>query len=129
MIKLKELEEVMRPQFVWDRSSQKYMQCNEEYEGNKDLARSIFVGISDMYGFEATSVMEYLDMGYDSYRHKLTQFREYYREGKRRADEGILYDMDDAIRKFYIKVMLVLNCIKTRTRRSPFLKMDEYINI
>ena len=119
----------MRPQFVWDRGSQKYMQCNEEYEGNKDLARSIFVGISDMYGFDATNVMDYLDMGYDSYRHKLSQFREYYREGKRRDDEGILFDMDDAIKKFYIKVSLVLNSIKTKTQRNPYLKMDDYVNI
>jgi len=129
MIRLKEIEEVMRPQFVWDRGSQKYMQCNEEYEGNKDLARSIFVGISDMYGFDATNVMDYLDMGYDSYRHKLSQFREYYREGKRRDDEGILFDMDDAIKKFYIKVSLVLNSIKTKTQRNPYLKMDDYVNI
>lgn len=129
MIKLKEIEAVMRPQFVWAKDSQKYLQCNEEYEGNKDLARSIFVGISDMYGFEATDVMTYLEMGYDSYRHKLTQFREYYREGKRREEQGVLYDQDDAIKKFYIKIRLVLNCIATRTRRSPYLKMDDYINL
>ena len=129
MIKLKEIEEVMRPQFVWAKDSQKYMQCNEEYEGNKDLARAIFVGISDMYGFDATDVMSYLEMGYDSYRHKLTQFREYYREGKRREEEKILYDQDDAIKKFYIKIRLVLNCIATKTRRSPYLKMDDYINL
>lgn len=128
MIKLKEIEKVMRPQFVWDRDGQKYLQCNEEYEGNKDLARNIFVGIADMYGFEATTVMEYLDMGYDSYRHKLTQFRDYYREAKLREADGTLQH-DRTLKKFFIKVCLVLNSIKYTTKRSPYIKMNDYINL
>ena len=129
MIKLIEIEQIMKPQFVWDKKGQKYMQVDEEYEGNKELARTIFVGLADMYGFDGSDVMAHIDMGYDSYRHKLMQFREYYREGHRRKTDGTLYDSDDNVRKFYIKVGMCLNAIKTATKRSPYLKMEDYINI
>ena len=129
MIRLSDLETVMRPQFVWDRNSQKYFQVSEEFEGNKELARTIFVGLSDMFGFEATDVMNHLDMGYDSYRHKLMQFRENYKEGLRRQTAGTLNNFDDSTKKMYIKTCICLNAIKTATRKNPYLKMEEYINI
>jgi hypothetical protein len=129
MIKLNEIEKVMKPQFVFDKDANKFFQCDEEYEGNKDLARSIFVGISDMYGFDAQLVMSYLDMGYDSYRYKLSQFREYYREGKRRQENGTIYMSDDAVKKYFIKVSLCMNAIKFHSRSNPYLKLDEYVNL
>lgn len=129
MIKLKELEEVMRPQFIWDKEGLKPLQTNEDYEGNKELARTIFVGLADMYGFDSESIMNYLDCGYDSYRHKLMQFREYYREGKKRESIGVLKSYEDAITKFYVKVCLSLNAIRSKTKRNPYLKIEEYINI
>jgi len=129
MIKLIEIEQVMKPQFVWDREGQKYMQVYEEIEGNKELARTIFVGLADMYGFDGGDVMNHLDMGYDSYRNKLMQFREYYKEGHRRLNEGTLYESEDNVRKFYIKVGMCLNAIRTATKRNPYLKMEEYISI
>lgn len=129
MIKLKELEEVMKPQFIWDKEGLKPLQLNEDYEGNKELARTIFVGLADMYGFDSADVMNYLDCGYDSYRHKLMQFREYYKEGKKRESLGILRSYQDAVTKFYVKVGLCLNAIRIKTRRNPYLKLEEYINI
>jgi hypothetical protein len=129
MIKLREIEEVMKPNFIWDREGLKPMQVKEDYEGNKDLARTIFVGLADMYGFNATDVMNYIDCGYDSYRHKLMQFREYYKIGKKRESLGTLRTYDDAVTKFYVKVGLCLNAIRTTTRRNPYLKIEEYINI
>lgn len=129
MIKLIEIEQIMKPQFVWDRNGQKYLQVNEEYEGNKELARTIFVGLADMYGFDGGDVMSHLDMGYDSYRHKLMHFREYYKEGLRRSNDGTLYESDDNVKKFYIKTCMCLNAIRTATKRNPYLKMEDYINI
>lgn len=129
MIKLNEIEEVMRPNFIWDRNGLKPLQLNEEYEVNKELARTIFVGIADMYGFDATDVMNYLDCGYDSYRHKLMQFREYYKIGKKRDDESSLRVIDDAATKLYIKTCLCLNNIRYKTKRNPYLKLEDYINI
>jgi predicted SprT family Zn-dependent metalloprotease len=129
MIRLSDLETVMKPQFVWDRKGQKYFQVSEEFEGNKELARTIFVGLSDMFGFEATEVMTHINMGYDSYRHKLMQFRETYKEGLRRKADETLNSYDDNIKRMYIKTCLCLNAIKTATRKNPYLKMEEYINI
>ena len=129
MIKLREIEEVMKPNFIWDKNALKPLQLNETYEGNKDLARTIFVGIADMYGFSATDVMEYIDCGYDSYRHKLMQFREYYKSGKKRDEVGAITTYDDAITKFFVKVGLCLNSIRIKTKRNPYLKIEEYINI
>ena len=129
MIKLIELEKIMKPQFVWDKSGQKYLQVNEEIEGNKELARTIFVGLADIYGFESLSVMDHLGMGYDSYRHKLMQFREYYREGNKYQENATLNDCPESIRKFYTKTCLCLNAIQTQTKRNPYLKMENYINI
>ena len=129
MIKLIELEQAMRPNFIWDRNALKPLQLNEEYEANKDMARTIFVGIADMYGFDATDIMSYVDCGYDSYRHKLMQFREYYKVGKKRDRDGIIRDLEDAISRFYIKTNLCLNAIRFNTKRNPYLKLEEYINI
>jgi hypothetical protein len=127
MIRLNEIEEIMRPNFIWDRQGLKPLQVNEDYEGNKELARTVFVGLADMYGFDASDVMTYLDCGYDSYRHKLAQFREYYKIGF--ANKESLDAIDDAVRKFYIKVNLCLNAIKFTTRRNPYVKFEDYINL
>ena len=129
MIKLNELEKAMKGQFIWDRSALKPMQVTEEYEGNKELARTIFVGLSDMYGFDCGDVMEYLDCGYDSYRHKLSQFREMYKAGQERDANGELKNYEDAITKFYTKVRLCLSAIKFQTGRNAFLNIENYISI
>jgi hypothetical protein len=73
--------------------------------------------------------MNHIDCGYDSYRHKLKQFREYYKIGKSREQDGSLKAIDDAITKMYVKICLCLNAIKLSTRRNPYLKLEEYINI
>lgn len=128
MIRLTELEKIMRPQFIFDRLSNRNMQTSEEYEGNKELARMIFVGLADMYGFESSVITEYLDMGYDSYRNKLSNFREYYKESLSRIEAGQdLRRFDPQLRKFYIKVLLCLNSIKHNTRTNPYYKIGEYI--
>lgn len=119
----------MRPNFIWDRNGLKPLQLDESYEGNKELARTIFVGLADMYGFDATDVMNHIDCGYDSYRNKLMQFREYYKIGKKRDGLGTLKSYDDAVTKFFVKVGLCLNAIKIITKRNPYLKIEEYINI
>lgn len=125
MIKLREIEEYMRPNFIWDRNGLKPLQVKEDFEGNKELARTIFVGIADMYGFDASDVMIHLDCGYDSYRHKLMQFRESYKEGMRN-DIDIL---DTSTRKIYVKTNLILNAVKLATKRNPYVKLEEFINI
>lgn len=127
MIKLNEIEAVMRPNFVWDRQGLKPMQVSEEYEGNKELARTVFVGLADMYGFDTTDIMEYIDCGYDSFRHKIAQFREYYRAGRERHESGLSRAYDDAITKMYVKTCLCLNAIRSQTKRNPYLKLEEYL--
>ena len=125
MIRLAELEKVMRSQFIWNHASIKKMETSEDDEGSKSLARDIFVGLSDVYGFDASDVCDYLDIGYDSYRHKLMKFREYYREGKRREMEGILHINDDKVKKFYIKVCLCMNSIKSHTQRDQYYLLEK----
>lgn len=127
MIRLNDIEDVMRGQFVWDRDGLKPMQVNEEYEGNKELARTVFVGLADMYGYDATEVMNYIDCGYDSYRHKISVFRESYKTGKQRDEDGVLRSFEDSINKVYIKTCLCLNAIRYKTRRNPYLKLEDYL--
>lgn len=129
MIRLTELEQAMKAQFIWDREGLKPLQLNEEYEGNKELARTIFVGLADMFGFDSSDVMTYLDCGYDSYRHKLMQFRDYYRIGRKRFEDGTLRSYEDAVTKMYVKVGLCLNVIRYKTKRNPYIKLEDYINI
>lgn len=129
MIRLTELEKIMRPQFIWQRNPQKKLQVNEDFEGNLELARVVFVGLADMYGFDQGDVMEYLDCGYDTYRNKLKTFRESWKEGKRRETSETLYDFVDTTSKIYIKTGLCLNAIKWSTRSNPYLKMENYIAI
>jgi len=102
----------MRPQFVWEKNPAKPLQTLETQEGAKDIARMIFVGIADMHGFKSEEVQNYLDMRFDSYRNKLSTFRENIKECRRRENEGNIYEVDDSIKKFYLKVNLTLNAIK-----------------
>lgn len=129
MIRLEEIENFMKPQFVWDRSGRKRLQVNEEVEGNLELARTIFVGIADMYGFSQGDVMDHLDCGYDSYRNKLMQFRSVWIEGRKRQHDNVLYDFSDSVSRMYIKTCLCLNAIKYAYKRDPYLKMEEYISV
>lgn len=127
MIRLNEIEAVMRPNFIWDREGIKPLQVNEYYEKNKELARIVFVGLSDMYGIDSSSVVDYLDCGYESYRHKISMFREAYKECLRRKETGEHYD--DTQNKIYNKTCLCLNAISLRLKRSQFLKAADYINV
>lgn len=129
MIRLEHIREVMRPQFIWDNKSNKPLQLDDNYENNKELARTIFVGLADMYSFPASDVMTFLDCGYDSYRHKLMEFRTEYKVGKARDDRGELRDYDDSANRLYVKTCLCLNAIAFKTQRSPYIKMNEYVNI
>jgi len=112
MTNLSQLEKAMRAQFVWEKNPTKPMQTLESQEGAKDIARMIFVGIADMHGFKSEEVQNYLDMRFDSYRNKLSTFRENIKECRRRENEGNIYEVDDSIKKFYLKVNLTLNAIK-----------------
>jgi predicted transcriptional regulator len=126
MVRLKQLEACMKPQFIWDKSSAKILQTSETYEGAKDLGRMIFVGIADMHGFDQASVQDYLDMSYDSHRNKIQQFRANLREANRRVKEGTVYMIDDPIKKFYMKLCLTLNSIKFNYRQNSYLKLTQY---
>lgn len=129
MIRLEEIERLMRGQFIWNRLSQKKLQVSETMDWNADIARIVFVGIADMYGFDQSDVMEYLDCGYDSYRNKLMTFRQAWKEGRKREEDKTLYDTVDNTSKLYIKTCLCLNAIRFKTRRDPYLKMEEYIGV
>lgn len=128
MVRLEQLEKCMRPQFVWDRNGLKVLQTDEEYEGAKDLARLVFVGLADMLGFDPPSVMRYLDMEYESHRNKLQAFRSNYREALRREKDGNVFLVEDPIKKFYLKVSLCLNSIQHNTKQNKFIKMQEWIS-
>lgn len=124
MIRLQELEQVMKSQFVWNKDTSKRLETDEATEGSKDLARNIFVGLSNVYGFEASDVCEYLDMGYDSYRHKLSMFREYYKEGKQQEMSGTISMLDERVRRFYTKVCLCMNAIRTHMKKDQYYKLE-----
>ena len=127
MVRLAELEKLMKPQFIWDRSGSKLLQTSETYEGAKDLARMIFVGLADMNGFESPRVQEYLDMTYDSHRNKIQQFRSLLRESQHRVDNETIYLIDDTVKKFYLKVSLCLNAIKHTYKQNPYLKLENWM--
>lgn len=130
MNKLESLEALFRPNFLWDRTGLKPMQTSEEHEGAKDIARMIFVGVSSMLGFEPSSVMDYLDMTYESYRNKLMHFRASYNEAIRRKEQSIFDQYEDPVRKFWNKLMLVQNSLYWKQKRrliatDEWLKLDE----
>jgi hypothetical protein len=112
MNNLTQLEKAMRAQFVWEKNPVKPLQTLETQEGAKDIARMIFVGIADMHGFKSEEVQNYLDMRFDSYRNKLSTFRENIKECRIREAQGNIYEVDDSVKKFYLKVNLTLNAIK-----------------
>lgn len=127
MTQLKHLEEAMKAQFIWDKNGNKRLQVDEEIEGSKDLARMIFVGISDMHGFDSSHVMDYLDMEYESHRHKLSQFKKHYKEALRRDAEGTIPLTDDTTKKVFYKTSLCLNSIKHKFRVNPYLKLEQWM--
>lgn len=127
MVRLDQLQKAMRPNFIWDRNGLKPLQVNEEYEGAKDLARMVFVGLAEMYGFDQVDVMNFLDMEYDSHRNKVQAFRSNYREAMKRVKNETIYLHEDPIKKFYLKVALCLNAIKFQQGTNPFIKLQDWI--
>lgn len=129
MTQLKHLEEAMSAQFIWDKEGMKKFQVNESMEGSKDLARMIFVGIADMFGFDKEHVMEFLDMEYESHRTKLAQFKKNYKEGLDRKEKGTSRLIDDPISKTWFKTKLCLNSIDFKYRmKPPYLKLADWLN-
>lgn len=127
MVRLSELEKLMKPQFIWDRSGSKILQTSETYEGAKDLARMIFVGIADMHGFSSSTTQNYLDMTYDSYRNKIQQFRANLRECNRRKEEGSIDVIEDNVKRFHLKLSLCMNAIRHTYKQNPYFKLENWI--
>jgi hypothetical protein len=127
MVKLRDLEKAMKPQFVWSAHPEKPLQLNEEYEGAKDMARMIFVGLAEMHGFDSGDTMNYLDMEYESYRNKLQHFRNNWKEAKKREEEGVIGVIEDPVKKFYYKVCLTMNAIKFNFGTNPYLKLNDFL--
>lgn len=117
----------MKAQFIWDRSGLKILQTNEAFEGSKDLARTIFVGLADMYGFQPADVQDYLEMQYDSYRNKLATFKRNWKEALRRVEAGEMDLIDDPVKKFYHKCGLCLNAIRWQYKHNPYLKLEDWL--
>lgn len=128
MKKLEQLEKLMRPQFIWDREGLKPMQTSEEYEMSKGLGREIFTGLADMLGFSSQDVMEYLDMEYDSHRHKIQSFRSNYKEALRRVENDTIYLIDDNIKRFYLKVKLCLIAIDYDFKKKGYINIENWIS-
>jgi len=121
MIKLTDLERSMRGQFIWGDETRKPMATDEEYEGNIEVARTIFVGLSNMYGFEPLDVCDHLEIGYDVFNQKLQTFKDNYRAGVTGQWTG------QQAKRMYIKTGLVLNAIKYKTQTNPYIKLEEIL--
>jgi hypothetical protein len=121
MVRLNEIEKVLRPNFIFERTPNKIMHTLEQYEGNKEIARDIFIGIAEMYGFDSHDVMNYLEVGYNEYRSRLLQFRKNYRlsMGDNCPEELI---------RFRNKTRLVLNTIRTRHGGNPYLRIEHFVS-
>lgn len=115
----------MKPQFIWDKTG-KPLQTSESYEGAKDFARLIFVGLAEMHGFDQADTMRHLDMSYDSYRNKAQTFRANLREALRRKKDGTFDVFDDQVKRFLIKVTLCLNAIKWNHGIRKYLNLNDY---
>lgn len=127
MIRLKEIEDCMKPNFVFDKTG-KRMQTLEHIDGTKELARTIFVGIADMYGIDGHFVMDYLELGYETYRNRLRHFRSTYKLAKNRDDDGLLQSLPISDIKFYNKTRLCVNAIGLATKRDAHSLINQYTN-
>lgn len=117
----------MRPNFIYDKKG-KIMQTLEEYDRTKEIARAIFVGLCDMYGYNGTQVMNFLDIGYDEYRSKLRHFRLSYRTAREAVSNGSLVDQPRDIVRMYYKIILCLNAIKLFTCTDTYQTINTYTN-
>jgi hypothetical protein len=127
MRKLKDLEQYMKAQFIWDRDG-KRLGTSLEWEGSKELARNIFVGLATIYGFKQEEICEYIDCGEDSYHNKLANFVELYHAGMVFHEQGLCSDDATIQQKVFIKTGLILNAIKSQTRKEQTIKLKNYID-
>lgn len=114
MIKLKDIEDCIRPNFILARNNTKILATTEEHENSKEIARIVFVGISEIYGHKMADVCEYLEIDYNEYRQKLQLFRAYHtlQTGATRRDK-----------RFHYKIRLCLNAAKYKDDK-PMLQLD-----
>lgn len=127
MIKIRDIEMCMRPNFIYDKKGKK-MQTLEEYDRTKEIARAIFVGLCDMYGYNGTQVMQFLDIGYDEYRSKLRHFRLSYRTARESISKDAFSDQPLDIKRMYYKIILCLNALKYYTFTDTYQTINTYTN-
>jgi hypothetical protein len=127
MRKLKDLEQFMKAQFIWDKDGKRFG-TNLDMEGSKELARNIFIGLATIYGFKKEDIIDYIDCGEDSYHHKLVSFVELYYSGMLLHEQGLCSDDATIQQKVFIKTGLILNAIKWQTRRDQTIKVKNYID-
>lgn len=112
-MKLHDIEDAFKGQFVWDRKGTKLMQTNHEVEGSEDTALIIFCGLSEMHGFGVEETAEYLSVEEWEYYRLLRLFRSKMSAASERIRDGKWdTEINDLVQKVWTKSQLVQNVLR-----------------
>lgn len=118
MTKLRDIQRVMKAQFVWAKDPIRPMQTDEFYEGSTESARIVFIGLCDFYKFEVLDVCDILDITYETYLTRVKHFKAMYKA----AEKGEPLSYQD--QRLYVKTRLCVNAISSETKRKLILTIE-----
>lgn len=121
IMKLSDIEDALRGNFVWDNSpgNVKALQTNAEIEGSPYTALIVFCGLSEMYGFEAKETAAHLSLTEEDYYRLINLYRKKMAAAQRRIKrEQWDIEINDLVQKVWIKSKLIQNFLRLRQQRT-----------
>ena len=131
-MKLADLERAMKGQFVWfkpvrevdnqgtirQRNAWFTLQTDGEQECSEYLALMVFLGLSEMYGFDRQDVIDHLAISEELYREYRKKYDHYITEAVCAKGRGDKLDAYTIMGKVYVKSSLVRNYINLNYNRD-----------
>lgn len=99
----------------------------EEGTVQQHSARTMFIGIANMYGNKEHDVCKYLGIDRTVHQTAINRFRELYKEAKGRIGDDTYYDYADHVRRFYQKLLLIDSYIKMNYKWDTMIRFEDWM--
>jgi len=104
-----DIEKIIRKNFVLDESEGVFLNCHPDYSPSRDVARHVYVGLTDLYGIKPREVYGNLNISRDEYERILVGYKRRIAKTAAARENGMR--LSDFTKALSTKTMLVLNKI------------------
>lgn len=126
MLSLKEIEQLMLPNFVFNKEQGSHrLETAPKIESGKNIALVVFVGVAYFAGYKGKEIIAHLEINKGKFTSLFAKFIQAYNEYNAVA-LSLLYQNQDENKRIMAKFNLVSNAMKINTPTDTYLTMADF---